>query len=285
MVRATSGLHVRFNLLQVSTSPPIDPNLFGADEATDDDRAESSGPQVLLRAVTTPPAPPWDQSRAADMEARLQAPLPAEVVSWRMRRSEAWRPGQPGRYIVAYVRRSDVGEGFSTLETFEGRSYPFEFLPPGQREATIRRFTLAAAGAGAVTLVATFAVVAAIQARGEAEVRLNSVELTVARRQAQAVSQAELARRDQTLAGAGLDAQRPARALSDLAWVAQNRSEGVGIEAALWEPGLTAVEVRGDQQPFTAVDRMLRRAARPVRPGVSLWGISSLGTVPQEPAQ
>lgn len=265
----------------MSLTPPIDPGLFGAEEPSEAFDPEVDAPQVLLRAVTTPPAPPWDQARAAEMEARLQAPLPADVVTWRLRRLEPWRPGQAGRYLAAYVRRTEIGEGLSTTETFDGAGYTFDFLPPGKREAMVRRVALVAAGAGVATLVTALALVAAIQARGEAATQLASIELTLDRRQAQAASQAELARRDQILVNAGLEAQRPYRALADLAWIGQSRVQTVTLEAALWEPGLTAVEVRGEGEPFQATDRLLRRAPKPVRPGVNLWGVSELGVTPQ----
>lgn len=263
------------------TSAPIDPSLFADPDSPEliaDER-----PQVLLRALTTPPAMPWDQARAAELSARLQTPLPADVVTWKLRRLTPWRPGAVARFLAAYVRRADVGGGLSVTQAFEGQPYAFEFLPPGQREAMVRQFTLAAAAAGVAVLVAALAVVGAVQARGEAQRQLSSLELTLERRARQAASQAELDRRDQALAAGGLEAQRPARMLADLAWVAQSRADPVRLEAVLWEPGLTAIEVRGDEEPFQATDRKVQRASRPVRPGVALWGISQLGVTPDGP--
>ena len=239
------------------------------------------GPQVLLRALTTPATLPWNQARLAQMEARLQAPLPPNVVVWKLRRLDPWRPGAAGRFLAAYVRQPDVGNGLSVTQTFEGRRHAFEFHPPGQRQAEIRRFGLAAVAAGAATLTLAVAVMSAVQTRLAAESQLAALELVLDRWQRQAASQADLSRHDRVLVEAGLENQRAARTLADLAWVAQNRSEGVSIEGALWEPGITAVEIRGDLAPFESAERMVRRSTRPVRPGVSLWGVSDLGVTPQ----
>lgn len=258
-------------------------NLFADTDAPS--TSESNEPQVLLRALTTPATFPWVQARVAEMEARLQAPLPPDVVVWKLKRLTPWRSGVAARFLAAYVRRPDVGEGLSVTQSFEGRNHVFEFLPPGQRQQHLRRFGMAAAAAGAATLVTAMALFTAVQTRLESQTQLNSLELVLARQQRQAASQAEVGRRDQILVNAGLEGQRPSRMLADLAWVARNRIDGVSIEGALWEPGLTAVEIRGDQEPFQTADRMVRKSTRQVRPGVSLWGVSDLGVVPQDPQQ
>jgi hypothetical protein len=265
---------------------PVDRTLFQpppepSPEATDEGISPREPAQILLRGVTTPPATPWDQARAAEMEARLQSPLPAEIVVWRLRRLQGWRPGAPGRFVAAYVRRADVGDGLAASEAFEGRDLQFEFIPPGRRQALARRFVLAAAAAGAASLVLAVAVATALQGRGETAARLAGLEQTLDRQQRQQAARAYLASRDQLLASAGMAAQQPSRVLSDLAWMAQNRVEGVNLEAVLWEPGLVAAEVRGDQAPFQATDRALRRADRPIRPGVSLWGVIDTGPAGQ----
>ena len=70
------------------------PNI--ADEA--EPKAERPQPQVLVRVIVTPPGAPWEQARAAKLDAQHGAPLPISELIHQLRRLAPWAPGRPGRY-------------------------------------------------------------------------------------------------------------------------------------------------------------------------------------------
>jgi hypothetical protein len=61
--------------------------------------------------------------------------------------------------------------------------------------------------------------------------------------------------------------------VADLTWVATSKTPEARIVGVHWERGLLAVEARGEQAPFLAVDRPIDRSAKPIRPGVWLWAV------------
>lgn len=231
--------------------------------------------QVLLRGLSTPPAPPWDQARAADLEARLQSPLPADTVMWSLKRLETWRPGAPGRFVAGYARRGDVGEGLEVLKTFDGRELTFRFLSAALRRQQAKRIFASGAVAAVSSLVLAISIATAVQTRNAATVELDRLEQRIDRQDRLNNGQALILQREQILNGAGLTTQLPSGALEDLAWIAEHKTEAVNLEGLLWEPGLAAVEVRGAENPFVAGDRTIRRADKVVRPGVVLWGVDT----------
>lgn len=244
------------------------------------DEAEPEAPAapdaaLFVKPITTRPALPWDQARAAALEARLNSPLPIAELAWQLRRLEPWRPGAPGRYAAIYARRDDVREGLTATADLDGRAIQVQFPTPGKRREQARRLAVVGtlAGIAAFLLVSTIISVFAVRARVGAE--LEALELATVRRLEQVRVQKSLQAQSQAIAEAGLTQRRASRVLGDLAWASRNRAADADIEGFVWEGDLFAVEVRGDASPFTAADRKIERSNSPVRPGVWLWGVSA----------
>ena len=79
-------------------------------------------PQVFARAIVTPPAPPWEQIRAANLEARHGAPLPLAELMHRVKRLSGWAPGRPGRFAVFYVRSKEFRSPFEAKVDVDGQT-------------------------------------------------------------------------------------------------------------------------------------------------------------------
>lgn len=235
--------------------------------------AGAKPPQVFVRALVTPPGAPWEQARAARLDARHGAPLPVSELLHQVRRLDRWGPGRSGRYAAFYVRAREFREPFEATVEVDGQPVKVRF---GAQAQDLKR--LRSLGAILLVLMLTGAVLGggvmlALGARGEATAGLQADEqLAQAKlKMAEAFRDRSNQARDlRALAGAG----RPvSEVVGDLTWVATSKTPEARIVGLHWERGLLAVEARGEQPPFLAVDRPIERSARPLRPGVWLWAV------------
>ncbi|MDO8297670.1 MAG: hypothetical protein Q7T19_14665 [Caulobacter sp.] len=247
---------------------------FGEPEGQDpEDRAPPEA-ALFVRPIPTRAAMPWDQARAAALEARLNAPLPIGELAWQIRRLQPWRPGAPGRYVAIYARREDVRDGLTAAADVDGRAVPVQFPSPGKRREQVRRLAVVGTGAGLAAFLLVSSVISVLAVRVRAAAQLDALEQATAGRLEQTRAQKALQAQEQAITAAGLTGRRASRVLNDLAWAARSKAPDAGVEGFLWEGTLFAVEVRGEANPFPAADRRVERSASPVRPGVWLWGVT-----------
>jgi hypothetical protein len=230
-------------------------------------------PGTFVRLVSIPPTWPWRQTRAAELQARLGAPVAEDKLLYSVQRLEPWRPRTPCRFAILYARKDQVRDVYSTTLTIDGRELRFSLQPPSERQ---REQLLAAVSVGlcvGLGLATCAGVTTALEHRAVSSETLAELEAqsqaALKRAQVQARSRQDM----QLLLGLGARDHSPSRVLEDLLWVSNHRRTDTGISAFHWESGLSAVEVEGDGDPFTAPDRMVERAAKPIRPGVWLWGV------------
>jgi len=243
-----------------------------------------SHPQVFVRAIVTPPAPPWEQTRAANLEARHGAPLPLAELLHRVKRLAPWAPGRPGRFGVFYVHAKEFRAPFETEVEVDGQSVKVAFGRAGDQvqraqgwAVILLLFVLTGAGLGTGLVLAT-------GARAQAEARLATAEKLGAERFAAAQAyrrQVAQARELRLALGRG---RSISDLVGDLTWVATSKTPEARLAAVHWQGGVMAVEVRGEQPPFAAPDRRLERAAHPLRAGVWLWGIGAKQAAADRPS-
>lgn len=234
-------------------------------------------PQVFVRAFSTPPGAPWEQGRAAALEARHGAPLPIADLVHRVRRLESWAPGAPGRYAAFYVRAREFTRPFETTVEVDGRAVKIAFGAAAEQFRRAQTLGVAAAAAILSLLVVGGGVTLALGAKAETTARLERAEqqLLVKRRAALAAQQ----RSDQSRAlQRAMGTSRPIdEVMADLAWATAMKAPDARIEAVHWEGGLLAVEARGETTPFANSDRRVQRSDKPLRKGVWLWGVEPRG--------
>lgn len=253
------------------------PEIREFEKAPADTVEPVAAPQVFVRTFQTPAAMPWDQARAANLEARHGAPLPLADLMHRLRRMEPWAPGQSARYAVFYIRRRDYTGPFETLVDVDGQSTRVAFGKTGRAAA--------AKQGRSAGFVVTLGVVAALglastggwmafQARAENEAELSRLEQ-------QAAAKLRLARKAQhqrdvvrDLALVRNGAARPEEVLAEIAWVGRARTPDARLVGFHWDHGLLALEARGEAAPVTLTGGRLERSPKPLRPGVWLWGVS-----------
>lgn len=249
-----------------------DPHEIEGDEAL-----APTGPQLFVRLLAAPPGTPWDQARAAGLEARLGAPLPLVEVAYRLRRLEGWRPGAPGRYAAVYVRAREVGAGFATTVSVEGREIPVSFLSAAEQARRFRKVLVVAVAAGASVLLATGSVTLALARQAEAEARLQALEERAAAALKAAESQRRLKAQAVALDGADGRGRRLVDVLDDLAWASRKKAPTARLRAVHWDRGYMAFEVQGETPPFERPDRIVEKAPQPIRGDVWLWGVEPAG--------
>jgi hypothetical protein len=259
---------------------PASLQLVEAEAAEAQAEVAAVEPRVFARSISAPAGWPWEQARAAALEARHSEPLPGGEVAHQVRRLEAWRPGQPARFAAFYVRRGEIGDRLEAEALLAGERHRVVFVSAAQERRRTRLVASVGVGAG-LTVFAAVAGAGVARKTGEAaEARLATLEAGARAdlRKAQTLNRqrrlaAAIEDRDR---GPGFDAP-----LSDLAWSARAKRPEARILAWHWEPGLSAVESRGKESPFVVADRPVQRSGAPVRRGVWLWGVGAAAETAQ----
>ena len=240
------------------------------------DNDETGAQKVFVRLITARPGPPWDQARQAGLEARLGAPAPLSEVVYRLRRLDSWRPGGSARFAAVYARLQDARQGLVATPTIDGKRIPVSFMPAAEAARRLRKLAIVALASGAIAALAVTALGSAMARRSQDEAALRGAERLATSRQRQAQELRRLKRQSLVLDQMGLRKMALGDVLSDLAWASSARSPDAHIQALHWDHGYLAVEVEGEAAPFLGGDRPDGRPGLFRRPGVWLWGVSTL---------
>jgi hypothetical protein len=240
----------------------------------DEGAPPAEAPKVFVRVIPTPPGMPWDQTRAAALEARQGAPLPLIEVAYQVRRLAPWAPGEPGRHAAFYVRAQEVGEALETIQNVDGRSVTVRFVSFAEQRRQGRRLVRVAVGAAIGAALVLGVVILVGGARDRASDRLDATEQLASVKLHQASSLEKLKRQARVLDAAHVRGHGLDDFLRDLSWAASAKAAQARIEGLHWQDGYTAVEVRGEDSPFERLDRTVEKSPKPARPGVWLWGVT-----------
>jgi len=241
--------------------------------------------QVFVRRIATPAAAPWDQARAAGLEAKLAAPLPGDQVIYQVRRLGVWAFRQPGRYIACYVRRSQLAGTLSTEVDVDGRPVKLVF----RTRSAHSRHAGVAIGAALTATIAGVSVAAAtmnaMATRSFDEERLASLSQLSASKIGE-VRRGRAAMRDANcLIAVGAQGRSLNDLLGDLAWASTHKLSEAHLDALHLDRGLLGLEVRGEKSPFRADVSGTMRSTKPLRLGVWLWGLRLRPGESVQPAQ
>jgi hypothetical protein len=243
-------------------------------EEPDEESYIEPAPQPFARVLTAPPGLPWEQARAAGLEAKIGAPLPISQLSWQLRRLEPWRNGKAARFAAVYVRADAVKDRFEAKVDADGKPLTVVFLSSREQ---VRRTRVLAAVAGAFAISAFAAVTGtglALDTRADSAARLTLIERMARQRMARSERAARLAIQDRALAAEDVDGRRLADFLDDVAWASQAKADGARVRGLHWQEGYLAIEARGDQPPVADPRRPTEKFGKPVRDGVFLWAVA-----------
>lgn len=225
----------------------------------------------FTRVVTTPPAWPWDQARAAKLEAQHTSPVSGGDATVLVRRLKPWVFNESGEFVAIYLRSGDTApsEGFD-IEV-QGKRLRIELPSRAKREAALRDRAWQIGAAAVIVLALVGLTLLALQRRADLEDRLSQAELRMQRQDHRAKAIA-LAKADaRALTNLGVKDQGVDQVVHDLTRVAVSKSTNAQLDAFYWRKGYWAVEARGDFPPVQGMDIELQRSVKPVRRGVWLW--------------
>ena len=225
----------------------------------------------FTRLVTAPPSWPWDQARAARLEAQHTSPVSGDDVSIVVRRLKPWALGQDGKFVAIYLRGVDIRQGLKFDIDIQGQRLTVDMPSPGQKTAQTqeRAWYIGLAG-GAIACVLLMGVIT-VQRRGAEADHLADIENQLQRKAHEAEGVARAKGDAQALAELGLGNRSLDRALSDLKQLSLKHDPATRIDAFYWNKGYWAVEARGTAAPIKDATVPLQRSAKPVRKDVWLW--------------
>ena len=221
--------------------------------------------------VSVPAAWPWDQMRAARLEAQHTSPVAGDDVSIVVRRLKSWALNEPGKFAVIYLRGGETHQGVKFELDIQGQRLVIDMPSPQQKaelaQQRLWRLILTACIVLSLLLTASLSFkrrAAEAEQIAQLEVRLDrgaKVAEGVERAKADAVALADL----------GLNHRRMDDALADLRTLSLQRDTTVRLEAFYWDKGYWAVEAHGTTPPIKDATIAMRRSTKPVRKDVWLW--------------
>ena len=233
------------------------------------------------RLVTTPAAWPWRQRQMAELDARHGSPLPADQVAFQLSRLEPWRAGRPGQFAVVYTRATAGRAG--ARQSQGALADLMTAILPSRRTSSDLTATgpwLVGVAYLAATLLFAFALSTAWQRRTDTVDDLDQLQRRIQLAERRAAETAAAKRQAGELLALGVQDHSSSHVLADMAWVSQHLTPDTPVQAFHWRQGVAAVEVAGPGAPFTAGDRRVQRASKPLRTGGWLWGVEPQGPDP-----
>jgi hypothetical protein len=240
----------------------------------------------FVRFFAIPAAGPWDQDRAAKLNASLGSPIPADDAAICIRRLGLWSPNEPARYAAAYMRKSQISGEHRLTKALEGRDVEFVFrddrLVRTQRMRRLTDLVLVVVAGVAVLLAATKSLTARSDNALVAAGAKRALQMSLAR-------QTELTREEKIsalLARAGGQTRGGDDLMRDLAWVARSKRADSQIEALTWEAGALTLKTADQSNPIASTDRQVSAISSPdgvswrVAPAPQTSALTSLNRLP-----
>lgn len=234
--------------------------------------SEAPATKIFARVIEIPPGAPWDQYRAARLDAVHGAPLAAGDVAFALKRLSPWRPRTSARYGVAYRRKSEPGVSDIVEVMLVGRPVRFRF--PGQAaraDGNLVATGVLGALAAAALLAGGLKAVEARAAKAEALTRLEAraaVLVRQDRRDRQARAEAALIRR------ADGEGRGFADLTSDLWWLGQVRNAEVALRRIQWSRGAMVITGFGAETLIAGAERPVHALGDAA--GLRTWRIGAL---------
>ncbi|HTN41929.1 MAG TPA: hypothetical protein VLZ84_12300 [Asticcacaulis sp.] len=225
----------------------------------------------FTRMVSAPPAWPWDQARAARLEAQHTSPVSGDDVSIVVRRLKSWALGEPGKFVAIYLRGVDIRQGLKFDLDVQGQKLTIDMPSPQQKAGQMRqglwRIGLTAAMAACVLAMGSLT----LHRRATEADRLTAIENQLARKAREATGIRKAKADALALQELGLGNRTMDQALADLKTLSLKRDPAARLDAFYWNKGYWAVEVRGTEAPVKDATVALRRSDKSVRRDVWLW--------------
>ncbi len=224
----------------------------------------------FTRVLATPPGWPWDQSRAAMLEARHTSPVSSDGVNIIVRRLKAWALGESGEFVAIYLRAGDPFPAQGIDIDVRGRTIHIDMPSRAARAEQLKDQVTRVAAILVMVVVVLSLITLAFERRGALNDRLDEAETQIDHeaREAHAVTRAKQDAEALSELGVtdGLD-----HAVNDLTYLSAAHDPSARLDAFYWSKGFWAVEAHGSDTPIKDTAVTLQKSPKPVRPGVWLW--------------
>jgi len=236
--------------------------------------AQTGDARPFTRVIVTPAAFPWDQARAAQLEARHTSPVTGAVgvdLTIVVKRLIPWRPRETGRFAAVYLKGGVPPQGLSFTVDVHGQAVKVDLASKAAQASQIRQKAWVAGAAVIVSLSMVFQAGLALKRRAEIEDRLAQIEPQIERATKLNAGTARARQSAQALSELNVQVRRVDDVVDALRTVTISRDSATRIDAFLWDGGDWALEVRGGTSPLRSGSVELEMAPKPVRRGVTLW--------------
>jgi hypothetical protein len=231
--------------------------------------AEAS--DVFVRRIDTPPGAPWDQARAARLEALHGGPLGASDLAFSVKRLSSWAPGAPGEFAAAYMHRARVSDQ-PVMVRVGAVEHAFRFRDAALERRRLAELTLTLGMVAAATLALGLAGERALSVRAANEAQLAQQERLAARQRQLAAEASSRAADAGLLLRAGVPPAGVAGLADDLLWLGQAKAPSVVVQRVRWTPQAMEVLSEGPGEPVLGAERRIEPAGDFA--GARLWRIT-----------
>ena len=228
-----------------------------------------AGPTTFTRSITVPPGLPWRQLKAATLEARRATPMAMGALELRLKRLRPWRANRSATFAAVYMRSEELRSAYIARTRVDGVDVEVRFESGGAARTRLTQHVLLLLAASAAILLGGTSILSALQTRGEAESELQTLRAQLDREKATVFREMRAKEQSRALEGLSGRGARLRDVLEEMAAISTLRVPGVPIEAYHWRADGSAVEVRGQANPFPEGEA--ERAPKQIRPGVWLW--------------
>lgn len=228
----------------------------------------------FTRVITTPPAFPWDQEKAAQLDARHTSPMAGMSgggLTIVVKRLKPWRPKESGRFAAVYLKGNVPPQGLSFMVDVQGQPVKVEIASKTTQAAQLRQRAWLLGAIVVVILSLVLQIGLVLKRRAEVEDRLAQLQPQIERMTKLNAGQVKTRQNAQALSELELQGRDVQGVVNALRTVTISRDPSARIEAFHWDRGDWALEVRGEVVPLKAGAVDLQKAPKPVRRGVSLW--------------
>jgi hypothetical protein len=238
----------------------------------------SAAVRPFTRLITTPPAFPWDQQRAAMLEARHTSPVAGAMKGAMsgdgpqivVRRLSPWKSNEGGRFVAIYFKPGDALNEEVEVEV-QGKLIKIDLNAKARLLDQMRQSSWLVGCVAVIIVCLGLQLGLTLQRRADADDQITQAE---SRFKHNALDLKTLARAKadaQALTELDLKSQSVSQVIHDLKTINATKQPQALIDSFLWDRGYWAVEARGPDVPLLVTGAPLKRSVKPVRQGVWLW--------------
>ncbi len=224
----------------------------------------------FTRVLATPPGWPWDQTRAAMLEARHTSPVSSDGVNILVRRLKAWSMGEGGEFVAIYLRIGDPLPPHGLDVEVRGRTIHVDLPSKATRAQNLKDQATRVGALVVMVLVLLGLITLTFERRTALDDHLNDAEFQSSHLAREAHAMAKAKQDAEALTELGVS-DGLGHALDDLTYASAAKDPAARLDAFYWSKGFWAVEAHGSDAPVKDPGLNLQRSAKPVRPGVWLW--------------